>query len=68
MNAPRITKEEFKKKLDNKADITILDVRNPHDYAESNIKIPGAVRIPLAELPDRVKELDPAKEVIAYCT
>lgn len=68
MRAPRITKEEFKRKIDSHAELTILDVRNPIDYAASNLKIPGSVRIPLDELEADIYKLDPAKEVVAYCT
>ncbi len=68
MDAPRITKEEFKRKIEAMEDLTILDVRNTFDYAASDKKIPGAVRIPLKELESRVGELDKAKEVVAYCT
>ncbi|MDP2689121.1 MAG: rhodanese-like domain-containing protein [Deltaproteobacteria bacterium] len=66
--APRITRDEFRRKLEAKEEILILDVRNPVDYAASSERIPGAVRIPLEELTGRVKELDPEKEVVAYCT
>ncbi len=48
--------------------ITILDVRNTIDFAKSEFKIKGAVRIPINELEVRSGELDPLKEVIAYCT
>lgn len=68
MDAPRMTKEEFKRKIDAREDLTILDVRNPFDYAASSKKIPGAVRIPLKELESRIGELDKAKEAVAYCT
>lgn len=68
MEAPRIKKEELKKKMDSKEEFTLLDVRNPTDYANSNIKIQGSVRIPLNELEIRLKELDKNKEVVAYCT
>jgi len=48
--------------------LQVLDVRNPTDYAASSDRIPGAVRIPGEELEARLGELDPAKEVVAYCT
>ncbi len=44
---------------------TLLDVRQPWEYEESHL--PGARLIPLAELPGRVGELDPAKPTLAYC-
>lgn len=68
MDAPRMTKEELKGKIAAGEDLTILDVRNPFDYAASDKKIPGAIRIPLKELASRVGELDKAKEAVAYCT
>lgn len=68
MTAPRITKEEVKRKLDMKEDFVLLDVRNQIDYDKSTVRIPGAVRIPIDDLEKRLSELDPAKEVVAYCT
>ncbi|MBI5491320.1 MAG: hypothetical protein HY893_00145 [Deltaproteobacteria bacterium] len=68
MEAPRISREDLKKKIDNREDLILLDVRNPTDYGNSNVKIPGAIRIPLAELAARLNELDKSKEVVAYCT
>ncbi|MBI5809592.1 MAG: hypothetical protein HZB21_00130 [Deltaproteobacteria bacterium] len=68
MNAPGITKEELKRKLDNEEDITILDVRNGVDYGNSGVKVAGALRMPLEELEARAGELDPGKEAVAYCT
>jgi 3-mercaptopyruvate sulfurtransferase SseA len=41
-----------------------VDVRTPEAYAES--RIPGAVSIPLAELPDRLDELDKQAWIITY--
>ncbi|MDO8427506.1 MAG: rhodanese-like domain-containing protein [Deltaproteobacteria bacterium] len=68
MEAPRISKDDLKRKMDSKEDFILLDVRNPTDYGNSNVKIPGSIRIPLAELEVRIKELDKSKEAVAYCT
>ncbi|MHB8764876.1 MAG: FAD-dependent oxidoreductase [Deferrisomatales bacterium] len=43
---------------------TLLDVRQPEEYEQGHL--PGAVLIPVAELADRLGELDPAKPVLAY--
>ena len=43
---------------------TLLDVRQPPEYEQE--RIPGAKLIPLPELPNRLKELDPEKPLIAY--
>jgi rhodanese-related sulfurtransferase/rubrerythrin len=44
---------------------TILDVRQPSEYEEEHI--PGAKLIPLPQLSDSIKQLDPEKPVIAHC-
>jgi len=43
---------------------TFLDVREPEEYEQGHL--PGALLIPLSELPDRVSEIDPRKPVLAY--
>jgi rhodanese-related sulfurtransferase len=43
---------------------TLLDVRQPSEYEKSHI--PGATLIPLPELLNRHRELNPEKPVIAY--
>lgn len=45
--------------------VTVLDVRPADEYAAAHV--PGAINIPLAELERRVAELDPDREIIAYC-
>ena len=45
--------------------VTVLDVRPPEEYALSHL--PGALNIPLAELADRLDDIDPATEIVAYC-
>lgn len=44
---------------------TLLDVRQPWEYEESHI--PGARLIPLPQLHDSYKELDPNKPTLVYC-
>lgn len=45
--------------------VTLLDVRPQDEFGQGHL--PGAVNIPLGELQDRLAELDPDREVIAYC-
>jgi adenylyltransferase/sulfurtransferase len=59
-----ISVEELKKKLDNKEDIFILDVREPHEYQICNL---NGHLIPLGDLPKRVGELDSSREIVAHC-
>jgi phage shock protein E len=45
---------------------TILDVRTPEEFSGSHY--PGAINIPLNELPQRLDEIKELKQpVVAYC-
>jgi rhodanese-related sulfurtransferase len=46
------------------SDFTLLDVRQPGEYARA--RIPGSVLIPLPELTGRLEELDRDKPVVVY--
>jgi sulfur-carrier protein adenylyltransferase/sulfurtransferase len=59
-----ISVEDLKKKLDNKDDILVLDVREPHEYQICNL---NGYLIPLNDLPKRVAELDSSREIVAHC-
>jgi len=43
---------------------TLLDVRNPGEFAKGYI--PGAVLVPLPQLVQRLGEINPEKPVLAY--
>jgi adenylyltransferase/sulfurtransferase len=61
---PEITVEELKEKLDNGGGVSVLDVREPHEYEVANI---GARLIPLGELPERLIELDREETFAVHC-
>ena len=45
--------------------VTVIDVRPADEFALGHV--PGAVNVPLGELEDYLPEINPEKEVIAYC-
>jgi rhodanese-related sulfurtransferase/predicted transcriptional regulator len=49
----------------NAGTVTVLDVRPWQEYQAAHI--PGALSIPLDELSDRLRELPPNREIVAYC-
>ncbi|MBI4428724.1 MAG: molybdopterin-synthase adenylyltransferase MoeB [Ignavibacteriales bacterium] len=59
-----MTVEELKKRLDEKNDVFVLDVREPHEYEIVNL---GGHLIPLNDLPARVHELDSSREIVVHC-
>ena len=60
---PEISVQELKQKLDS-GEISVLDVREPHEYAVANI---GAPLVPLGELPERMAELDRDRPLAVHC-
>ena len=59
-----ITVNEFKQLRDAKAAFFLLDVRERDEYEEFNL---GGYLIPLAELPQRLHELDSELPIIVHC-
>jgi rhodanese-related sulfurtransferase len=45
--------------------VTVLDVRPPEEFAAGHV--PGAVNVPLKELPKRLQEFKRNREIVAYC-
>jgi adenylyltransferase/sulfurtransferase len=64
MGIPAIQAEELKQRLDAGENLFLLDVREEYEFEISNI---GGHLIPLAELAERVQELDASREIIAMC-
>jgi sulfur-carrier protein adenylyltransferase/sulfurtransferase len=60
-----LTPVEVKQRLDRGDNFVLIDVREPHEYQICNIA--GARLLPLSELPNRLKELDPADEFVVHC-
>jgi rhodanese-related sulfurtransferase len=60
-----ISPTEFVARRERGDDLLLLDVREPHELAIASV--PGVVHIPMAEVPERLGELDPAREIIVLC-
>jgi len=68
VDAPRITAQELKKRMDAGEDFTVIDTRNPQAWAESDTVIPEAIRVPLDELEQNLARIPKSRSVVAYCT
>jgi len=64
VSVTEIQATELKQRLDAGEDLFLLDVRDESEYEISNI---GGTLIPLAELPERVNELDSEREIVTVC-
>jgi sulfur-carrier protein adenylyltransferase/sulfurtransferase len=59
-----ITVQDLKKKIENKEEFQLIDVREPHEYEVANI---GGELIPLSTILDNVDRISHDKPVIFYC-
>lgn len=64
MSISEISVQELQKLKQENANIFILDVRNPDEYALCNLE--GHL-IPLPELSSRLHELNPNQHIIVHC-
>jgi rhodanese-related sulfurtransferase len=69
MSTPiRITIDELKRKMESGEDFTIIDVRKPDAWAESDTMIPESIRVPLDDLEKNLARIPKNRPAVAYCT
>ena len=61
---PQVSVKELKQRLDAGDDLFLLDVREPYEVQIAQI---GGYLIPQNDVPNRLGELDPAKEIVVHC-
>lgn len=64
---PEITPAELKERLDRGDALTIVDVREPHEWEIANLEPYGARLIPMREIDARLGELDRDAEIVLHC-
>jgi rhodanese-related sulfurtransferase len=60
-----ISPTEFVARRDRGDDLLLLDVREAHELAIASV--PGVVHIPMGQVPERLGELDPSREIVVLC-
>ncbi len=63
--AAELAPRELRALLDGPGAPLLLDVREPHEWEIATLD--DAIHIPLGQLPERLGELDPAREYVVYC-
>ena len=63
--ATRVAAADLEQWRDDEPDLQLVDVRNPGEQEDG--VIPGALRLPLARLLDRMGDLDAALPTVVYC-
>ena len=64
----RITVDELRKRMDKGEDFVVIDTRNPQAWAESDVKLPEAIRAPAEKLDETLSNIPKDKPIVAYCT
>ena len=65
---PHLTAAQLKDRLDRGESVVVVDVRQPHGYQQYPGQIPGALRIPPDELPERYQRLPRDQLLVLTCT
>jgi rhodanese-related sulfurtransferase len=60
-----ISPTEFVARRERGDELLLLDVREPHELAIASV--PGALHIPMGQVPERLGELDPQREIVVLC-
>ena len=68
LEVTRVTADEVKERMDRGERFTFLDARNPKDWGQSDVKLPGAIRMTPEDAEKRVGDLPRDRTIIAYCT
>ncbi|MBI4188008.1 MAG: hypothetical protein HY529_02255 [Chloroflexi bacterium] len=63
-----ITVAEVKKRIDKGESILFIDTRNPREWATSDVKLPGALRIHFSEIGQHLDEIPHDRLIVPYCT
>jgi adenylyltransferase/sulfurtransferase len=62
-----ITVTDLKAKLDHGEPLTIIDVRDPHEWQICNLEAHGAKLIPLGQFAARMHELNSEDDIVVHC-
>src|SRR5207302_10395609 len=64
----RISTDELKKRMEAGEDFVVIDTRNPQAWAQSDEKLPVALRVPAYNLVQHLAAIPKNKSVVAYRT
>jgi rhodanese-related sulfurtransferase len=67
MEPIRISPLDAKDELD-RGQVIFLDTRSAGSWGESDLKLPGAIRVPPDEVAEHLSEIPRDRGLITYCT
>ncbi|MEO8358900.1 MAG: rhodanese-like domain-containing protein [Vicinamibacteria bacterium] len=63
-----ISAEELRDRVEAGAGVVIVDLRLPTDFAAAPLTLPGAIRLPPAEVARRHAEIPRDRDIVLYCS
>jgi rhodanese-related sulfurtransferase len=64
----RITVDDLRKRMEKGEDFVVIDTRNPQEWANSDQKIPEAIRVPADNIEQALSRIPKDKPIVTYCT
>lgn len=64
----RITINELRRRMEAGEDFAFIDTRNPQTWAQSDVMIRGALRVPLDNFEEHIYETPEKRATVTYCT
>jgi len=68
MEPSKITVQEVHQRMQRGEPLVFLDARNPHAWGASDLKLPGALRVPANEVEQHLPEIPKGRTIVTYCT
>lgn len=68
MTPKPVSVSEAKEMVDRADQVVFVDARNPVAWGSSNVKLPGAIRVPVDAVEEHLSELPREGTIITYCT
>lgn len=67
-NDMRISVAELRRRMDAGEQFLFIDTRNLQAWGDSDVKLPGALRIPVSEAEEHLAEIPRDRPIVTYCT
>ena len=64
----RITIDNLRKRMEAGEDFVVIDTRNPQAWAQSDVVLPDAIRVPVDNFEEHLQEIPKNKPIVTYCT
>jgi rhodanese-related sulfurtransferase len=64
----RINIEDLRRRMESGEDFVFIDTRNPQAWAQSDVTLPNAIRVPADDLEKYLDKIPRDKSVVTYCT